>query len=79
MNIGNPHEVTIRELAHMILKVTGSESSIVKKALPSDDPTRRQPDITLAREVLDWQPQVSLEEGLKRTTAYFRKLLDSMG
>jgi dTDP-glucose 4,6-dehydratase len=75
VNIGNPAEYTIRELAAMVLEVTGSASEIVHEPLPVDDPTQRQPDITLAREALGWEPQVDLREGLARTAAWFRQVL----
>jgi len=67
VNIGNPDEFTLLELAEVVKKVTGSSSEIVHEALPVDDPQQRRPDITLARELLGWSPQVSLEEGLRRT------------
>jgi dTDP-glucose 4,6-dehydratase len=67
VNIGNPDEFTLLELAKAVIEVTGSRSEIVFEALPTDDPQVRQPDITLAKEILGWQPQVSLREGLKRT------------
>jgi dTDP-glucose 4,6-dehydratase len=69
VNIGNPGEFTILELAEVIIKVTGSRSEIVYEALPQDDPTVRRPDITLARELLGWEPTVELEEGLRLTLA----------
>jgi dTDP-glucose 4,6-dehydratase len=69
VNIGNPGEFTIHELAEVILKVTGSRSEIIYEALPQDDPTQRRPDITLARQLLDWEPTVELEDGLRRTLA----------
>ena len=72
VNIGNPGEFTIMELAEKVLKITGSGSRIVFKHLPSDDPVRRCPDISLAREKLGWQPTISLEDGLARTIDYFR-------
>jgi UDP-glucuronate decarboxylase len=71
INLGNPGEFTILELAKRVLAVTGADSRLVHKALPADDPRQRQPDITLARTYLDWHPRVSLEEGLKHTIAYF--------
>ena len=74
-NIGNPGEFTIRELADLVIEVTGSSSEIVYEPLPEDDPTQRRPDITLAREVLGWEPKVQLREGLERTAAYFRTIL----
>jgi UDP-glucuronate decarboxylase len=75
VNLGNPAEFTIRELAEMVLRLTGSRSRIVFRPLPADDPRQRQPDITLARSRLGWEPKVPLEEGLRRTIAYFRELL----
>ena len=69
VNIGNPNEFTILELAEAILRVTGSASQIIYEALPQDDPTVRRPDITLARRLLDWNPTVELEEGLRLTLA----------
>ena len=75
MNIGNPSEFTILELAEKIIKLTDSRSKIIHETLPSDDPKQRQPDITQARQVLDWEPKYSLDEGLKPTIVYFDKLL----
>ncbi len=75
INIGNPNEFTIRQLAERIIALTGSRSTIVSMPLPQDDPKQRCPDIALARETLDWQPTVQLEEGLKKTIAYFDKFL----
>ncbi|MDW7759674.1 MAG: UDP-glucuronic acid decarboxylase family protein [Acidobacteriota bacterium] len=75
VNVGNPNEFTIMELAESVLRLTGSASKIVRRPLPSDDPVRRQPDITLAREKLDWEPRIGLDEGLSRTIDYFRKNL----
>ena len=71
VNIGNPGEFTILELAELVIELTGSKSKIVRRPLPSDDPKQRRPDISLAREVLGWEPKVQLEEGLKKTIAYF--------
>jgi len=73
INLGNPNETSILELAEKIIKLTKSKSKVVFKPLPPDDPARRRPDITLAKEKLDWQPKVSLEEGLEKTIAYFRE------
>jgi dTDP-glucose 4,6-dehydratase len=74
VNIGNPREMTVLQFAKLIIELTGSKSKIVYKELPVDDPKVRQPDITLARRVLnDWQPKVPVEEGLQRTIAYFQK------
>ncbi len=75
MNLGNPAECTMLELAETVLELTGSKSEIRHEPLPSDDPTRRCPDISLARSALDWEPQTSLEMGLKHTIAYFDELL----
>ncbi|MBC2592870.1 SDR family oxidoreductase [Ruficoccus amylovorans] len=78
-NIGNPGEFTIRELAEKVIALTGSKSKLVFEPLPSDDPKQRKPDITQARENLGWEPTVALEEGLKKTIAYFDDLLKSGG
>ena len=75
VNLGNPQEFTISAVAKLILDLTGSRSTIVYKPLPSDDPTQRCPDIALAKEKLGWEPQVYLEEGLKKTITYFDLLL----
>lgn len=75
VNVGNPDEFTILELAEKIIKLTKSPSKIIHKSLPSDDPVRRCPDISLANEKLDWQPKVPLEEGLLETIDYFKKKL----
>jgi dTDP-glucose 4,6-dehydratase len=75
VNIGNPTEMTIRQLAETIIAITGSKSRIVERPLPVDDPRVRQPDITRAREILGWEPKVPLREGLESTIAYFRKKL----
>lgn len=75
INLGNPEEFTIRELADTILELTGSTSQVIHKPLPPDDPVKRRPDITLAREKLGWSPSVKLREGLVKTIAYFRELL----
>jgi len=71
INIGNPDEFTIRELAEKIIELTGSKSKLVEKPLPSDDPTQRCPDISLAGKIISWQPTINLEEGLKKTILYF--------
>jgi dTDP-glucose 4,6-dehydratase len=75
-NLGNPHEFTVRQLAELVLRLTGSRSPIVERPLPTDDPKVRQPDITRARETLGWEPRVSLEDGLTRTIAYFREIVE---
>jgi dTDP-glucose 4,6-dehydratase len=77
VNIGNPHEMTIEEIATTIVRMTGSPSKIVYKPLPTDDPKVRKPDITRARTLLGWEPKVKLEEGLTKTIEYFRKKLSS--
>ena len=74
INLGNPGEFTVRELAETIIRITGSKSKIVYKPLPQDDPARRKPDISLARELLGWAPHIALEEGLRQTIDYFRNL-----
>ena len=79
VNIGNPHEIPVRELAERIIRLTHSKSTIVYRPLPQDDPTQRCPDITLARKLLAWEPTVGLDEGLKRTIAYFAALLTRNG
>jgi len=75
INLGNPEEISILELAYKIKDLTGSSSRIIFKPLPEDDPVKRQPDITLARKILGWEPKISLEEGLKKTINYFERLL----
>ncbi|MCX7590528.1 MAG: SDR family oxidoreductase [Kiritimatiellae bacterium] len=75
INLGNPREMTVLELAEKILKLTGSESRIVFKPLPVDDPKVRQPNITLAKRLLGWEPRVDLDEGLPKTIEYFRRTL----
>ena len=75
VNLGNPGEFTIRELAEKTLEMTGSASELVNKPLPSDDPTQRQPDITLAKQKLGWEPVVKLDEGLSRTIDYFKSVV----
>ena len=77
VNIGNPGEYTMLELAESVIRLTGSKSRLVHKPLPSDDPKQRQPDISLAKEKLEWEPKVKLEDGLKETIAYFRRTLDA--
>lgn len=74
VNLGNPDEFTIRELAELVVELTGSKSKLVKHPLPADDPTRRQPDIALAKEKLGWSPKVPLREGLTKTIEWFRSI-----
>lgn len=76
INLGNPNEFTVLELAEAVLRLTGSRSRVIFEPLPQDDPRQRQPDITLARETFGWTPKVELEDGLKETVAYFRHHLD---
>jgi UDP-glucuronate decarboxylase len=75
VNLGNPGEFTIGQLAEKVLALTGSRSKVVYKPLPADDPKQRQPDISLANETLGWTPKVALDVGLERTIAYFDDLL----
>ncbi|CAM8366654.1 WcaG Nucleoside-diphosphate-sugar epimerases [Candidatus Methylopumilus universalis] len=77
INLGNPGEFTMLELAEKVVNLTGSKSKLVFQALPTDDPKQRQPDITLAKHHLDWEPKVELNDGLKETISYFRKLLSA--
>jgi UDP-glucuronate decarboxylase len=77
VNIGNPREMTVLELADKVIRLVGGKSQLVFHPLPQDDPRQRQPDISLARDKLAWEPKVSLEDGLKETVAYFRRLLAS--
>ncbi|MBQ7730624.1 MAG: SDR family oxidoreductase, partial [Lentisphaeria bacterium] len=74
VNLGNPGEFTVRELAETIIRITGSKSRIVYKPLPQDDPARRKPDVSFARELLGWTPRIALEDGLRQTIDYFRNL-----
>jgi UDP-glucuronate decarboxylase len=74
INLGNPHEFTIRQLAEKIIELTGSKSKLVFHELPSDDPKQRRPDITKARELLNWHPTIQLDEGLSRTIQYFKEI-----
>ena len=75
VNLGNPGEFTMKELANKVLQITSSKSRLVYKRLPEDDPKQRQPDITLATKKLHWQPTIQLEEGLKKTIEYFRTIV----
>jgi dTDP-glucose 4,6-dehydratase len=76
VNIGNPKEFTVAELAEIVLELTGSRSDVIRLPLPVDDPTRRQPDITLAREHLGWKPEIELRDGVSRTIEWFRSYLE---
>jgi UDP-glucuronate decarboxylase len=75
MNLGNPGEFTMLQLAELVLKKVGGKSRITHKPLPSDDPKQRRPDITLAKETLGWEPKIPLEAGLEKTISYFREAL----
>ena len=77
MNIGNPNEFTIKELAEKIIEMTKSSSKLIYKSLPENDPVRRQPDITLAKKILGWEPSIELEEGLTHTINYFSDIPSS--
>jgi UDP-glucuronate decarboxylase len=79
VNIGNPGEFTMLQLAETVLKLSGSKSKIIHQPLPSDDPKQRQPNIDLAKAKLGWQPNVNLEDGLKETIAYFKRALNLEG
>jgi dTDP-glucose 4,6-dehydratase len=74
VNIGNPHEITIGDFAEEIIKLTNTDQKVIYKPLPQDDPLRRKPDISKAKEILDWEPKVGREEGMKKTFAYFKSL-----
>ena len=77
VNVGNPREMSVRELAEAVSAAVGSESDLVFRNLPGDDPKQRRPDIRLAKELLGWSPRISLEEGLEKTVAYFRSLVSA--
>ena len=74
INLGNPGEFSIRQLAELVLEMTGSRSRLIEKPLPADDPQQRCPEISKAREILDWKPEIALREGLVKTIAYFDEL-----
>jgi len=78
VNLGNPEECTIHELAEIVIRTTGSKSSFQREPLPKDDPRQRKPDISRARERLGWEPEISIEDGMVRTVGYFRELLASL-
>jgi UDP-glucuronate decarboxylase len=73
--MGNPNEFTVLELAQKVIALTKSQSQIIYKPLPSDDPMQRKPDITKAKELMDWEPKIQLEEGLLKTIEYFKKMI----
>jgi dTDP-glucose 4,6-dehydratase len=75
VNIGNPRELTVRGIAEIILKLTGSKSVIEERPLPADDPKVRRPDITRAKSLLGWEPKVELEDGIRKATEYFRQVV----
>jgi len=75
VNLGNPVENTILELAEVVIELTNSNSKIIYQPLPQDDPLQRQPDISLARKKLSWQPKVALKEGLRKTIEYYEKIV----
>jgi UDP-glucuronate decarboxylase len=75
INLGNPNEFTIKQLAESIIKITNSQSIIINNLLPQDDPKQRRPDISLASKLLKWQPTVQLEEGIGKTVAYFKTVI----
>ena len=75
LNLGNPREFTIKELAEMVIDLTGSNSNIIYKPLPQDDPKQRQPNINLAKEKLNWSPNIEIKAGLKRTINYFGEII----
>jgi UDP-glucuronate decarboxylase len=74
INIGNPNEFTIRELATKVIDMTGARSELVQQPLPADDPKQRRPDISVAKEVLGWEPTIQLDQGLEHTVEYFRRM-----
>jgi len=75
VNIGNPGEFTMWELAHKVIELTGSPSKILQQSLPQDDPKQRRPDITEAKSMLEWEPKIDLEQGLIKTIDYFKSIL----
>ncbi|HOK04960.1 MAG TPA: GDP-mannose 4,6-dehydratase, partial [Victivallales bacterium] len=75
INLGNPMEFTIFELAETIIRLTGSKSKIIYKELPQDDPIKRKPDISKAKKILSWEPKIQLEDGLRETISYFKKVI----
>jgi UDP-glucuronate decarboxylase len=79
INIGNPHEFTIRELAELVIEMTGTKSKIRFEPLPSDDPRQRQPNISMAKSILKWEPKTQLRDGLTKTITYFDNILRKEG
>ena len=75
LNLGNPNEFTVLELAKLIIKITGSNSKIIYKSLPQDDPMQRRPDISKANELLRWEPKIQLKEGIEKTAHYFKSVI----
>jgi UDP-glucuronate decarboxylase len=75
INLGNPNEFTVLELAKLVIEITGSESKMIYKLLPQDDPTQRRPDISKAKEVLGWEPKIQLKEGIEKTVHYFKSVI----
>jgi len=75
INLGNPNEFTIKQLAEAVIKITNSQSKLINDPLPQDDPKQRRPDISLASKLLNWQPTVQLEEGIRKTVAYFKTVI----
>ncbi len=75
VNIGNPHEFTIKQLAELVVKMTGAKSKIIYKPLPENDPLKRKPDISRIKSIIDWEPKIELEEGLQETISYFKSVL----
>ena len=75
INLGNPNEFTVLELAKLIIRVTGSKSEIIYKSLPQDDPMQRRPDISKAKELLGWEPKIQLEEGIESTANFFKSVI----
>jgi UDP-glucuronate decarboxylase len=75
INLGNPNEFTISELAKLVIKIAGSKSEIIYKSLPQDDPMQRRPDISKAKELLGWEPKIQLKEGIERTANFFKSVI----
>jgi UDP-glucuronate decarboxylase len=75
INLGNPNEFTVKQLAEAIIKITNSQSKLINEPLPQDDPKQRRPDISLASKLLNWKPTVQLEEGIRKTVAYFKTVI----